>query len=207
MLRTAIASLLIVVCGWAGADWLTHGFAVWTDEGARRLEVALSPIAAPPVVVQGPGLPPTALPDVLDQGVTLVDFFYTRCQTVCLSLGSSMQQMQARLQNLERPGLRLLSISFDGAYDNSARLATYAQTLGADPAHWRFVHVPDAAQQAQLLARLGVVVIPNELGDFEHNAALLVFDAQARLVRIFDLAEEDLAFNYALHLARGPQRP
>ena len=42
-------------------------------------------------------------------------------------------------------------------------------------------------------------------GDFEHNAALLVFDRRSRMVRIFDLAEQQLAFNYARHLARGPR--
>src|SRR3990167_3793599 len=43
MLRTAVVSLLLALCGYAAADWLTHGFQVWTDEGARRLEGALRP--------------------------------------------------------------------------------------------------------------------------------------------------------------------
>ena len=57
-----------------------------------------------------------------------------------------------------------------------------------------------------LLRQLGVVVIPDGFGDYEHNAALLVFDAQGRMVRVFDLAEQDLALNYARHLARQAQR-
>jgi protein SCO1/2 len=32
---------------------------------------------------------------------------------------------------------------------------------------------------------------------------LLVLDAQGRLVRIFDLAEQQLALDYARHLAHG----
>ena len=210
LLRTALASALLLLGGWAAASWLTYGFQAWTDEGARRLEVALRPIPAPAVSVQGPGLA-SSLPALLgeDGGVTIVDFIYTHCETVCLTLGSSFQQLQAALQADQATGhapkVKLLSISFDGARDDPVALQAYAQGLRADPSLWRFVRLPDAAEQQTLLNKLGVVVIPDGRGDYEHNAALLVFDARARMVRIFDLAEQQLAFNYARHLARGPQ--
>lgn len=206
MWRTALLSALLVLGGWAAARWLTYDFQVWTDEGARRLEVALRPIEAPPVAIQGPAIN-ASLPALLTTGggITVVDFFYTHCETVCLSLGSSFQQLQAALQADRAKGaaspVRLLSISFDGARDDPATLTRYAQGLHADPALWRFVRVPDATQQATLLRRLGVVVVPDGRGDYEHNAALLVFDAQGRMVRIFDLAEQQLALDYARHLA------
>ena len=65
MLRTAVLSLLLALCGYAAADWLTHGFQVWTDEGARRLEVALRPVDAPRVAVDGPGVAAPDLPALL----------------------------------------------------------------------------------------------------------------------------------------------
>ena len=209
MLRTAVLSLLLALCGYAAADWLTHGFQVWTDEGARRLEVALQPVDAPRVAVDGPGVAAPDLPALLAQGggVTIADFIYTRCQTVCLSLGSSFQQLQAALQADraagQRANVRLLSISFDGAHDHPAALRAYAHGLQADPALWRFVRVPDAAQEQALLRRLGVVVVPDGRGDYEHNAALLVFDARGRMVRVFDVAEQQLTLDYARHLARS----
>ena len=209
MLRTAVLSLLLALCGYAAADWLTHGFQVWTDEGARRLEVALQPVDAPRVAVDGPGVAAPDLPALLAQGggVTIADFIYTRCQTVCLSLGSTFQQLQAALRAHAEAGhsanVRLLSISFDGARDHPAALRAYAQGLRADPALWRFVRVPDAAQEQALLRRLGVVVVPDGRGDYEHNAALLVFDARGRMVRVFDVAEQQLALDYARHLARS----
>jgi protein SCO1/2 len=209
MLRTAVLSLLLALCGYAAADWLTHGFQVWTDEGARRLEVALHPVDAPRVAVDGPGVAAPDLPALLAQGggVTIADFIYTRCQSVCLSLGSSFQQLQAALQADraagQRANVRLLSISFDGARDHPAALRAYAQGLRADPALWRFVRVPDAAQEQALLGHLGVVVVPDGRGDYEHNAALLVFDARGRMVRVFDIAEQQLALDYARHLARS----
>lgn len=204
MLRTAVLSLLLALCGYAAASWLTHGFQVWTDEGARRLEVALHPVDAPRVAVDGPGVAAPDLPALLAQGggVTIADFIYTRCQSVCLSLGSSFQQLQAALQ-ADRANVRLLSISFDGAHDHPAALRAYAQGLRADPALWRFVRVPDAAQEQALLRRLGVVVVPDGRGDYEHNSALLVFDARGRMVRVFDVAEQQLTLDYARHLARS----
>jgi len=204
MWRTALLSLLLLLGGWGVGSWLTHDFQVWTDEGARRLEVALQPVDAPRVAVDGPGVAAPDLPALLAQGggVTIADFIYTRCQSVCLSLGSSFQQLQAALQ-ADRANVRLLSISFDGAHDHPAALRAYAQGLRADPALWRFVRVPDAAQEQALLRRLGVVVVPDGRGDYEHNAALLVFDARGRMVRVFDVAEQQLALDYARHLARS----
>ena len=206
MLRTACAALLLVVASYGAAYWLTHDFQVWTAEGARRLEVALAPVALPPVQVEGPLLPAQPLPQWLAaQGqVTVLDFIYTRCETVCLSLGSVFQQMQASLQQTgPEEGVRLLSISFDGEHDTPERLAAYAKGLGADPALWQFARVPKPEESAALLRRMQVVVVPDERGEFEHNAALLVLDAQARLVRVFDIAERELALNYARHLAAG----
>ena len=209
MWRTAIVSVLLLLCGYSAAAWITRDFQVWTDEGARRLEVALQPVEAPRVAIEGPGVAAPDLPALLAQGrgVTIADFIYTRCQSVCLSLGSSFQQLQAALQADraagQRANVRLLSISFDGAHDHPAALRAYAQGLRADPALWRFVRVPDAAQEQALLRRLGVVVVPDGRGDYEHNAAFLVLDAQGRMVRVFDLAEQQLALDSARHLAKG----
>lgn len=208
MIRTAIACLAFAIGAYALAAWLTHDFQVWTAEGARRLEVALAPVPAPAIGVEGPGIAPgRRLPDVLADGrsVTIVDFFYTRCETVCLSLGSAFQQLQAALARDGQPApVRLLSISFDPR-DSTEDLRRYAQRLGAGPS-WQFVRGADAPETARLLADFQVTVVPRDR-DFEHNAALLVVDPRGRLVRIFDLAEQQLALDYARHLARGGAAP
>ena len=203
MRRTLIACLLLALGGYASANWLTHGFQVWTAEGARRLEVALDPVAAPAVPVEGPAVAPQPLPQLLADGrtVTIVDFFYTRCETICLSLGSTFQQLQASLQaDPHAADVKLLSIGFDPR-DSTEDLRAYAARLRADPQHWRFVRAADARQMAQLLAAFQVTVVPAGQGDFEHNAALLVVDPRGRLVRVFDIAQQQLALDYARHLA------
>ncbi len=203
MLRTALACVALALAGYASAAWLTHDFQAWTAEGARRLDVALAPVAAPPVPVEGPATPARPLPQLLGDGrsVTVVDFFYTRCETICLSLGSTFQQLQAALQAEATPsGVQLLSVSLDPR-DTSADLRAYAARMRADAKHWRFVRAADAARTQALLDAFQVVVVPDGRGDFEHNAALLVVDRRGRLVRIFDIAEQELALNYARHLA------
>ena len=208
MLKTAFASASLAAAAYACAAWLTHDFQVWTAEGARRLGVAVLPVATPAVQVQGRAGPLQPLRQMLADGqtVTIVDFVYTRCQTVCLALGSTYQQMQASLQSDRANGaaqgrVQLMSVSFDSQRDDQQALASYAARLNADAAIWRLVRVPEPKDLARLLTDFQVVVVDSGQGDFEHNAALLVVDTHGRLVRIFDYADHQLALDYSRYLA------
>ena len=208
MLKTAFASVFLVLVAYSCAAWLTHDFQVWTAEGARRLEVALLPVATPAIQVQASSGPPQSLRQMLADGqtVTLVDFIYTRCQTVCLALGSTYQQMQASLQSARVAGaaqsrVQLLSVSFDSQRDDQQALTDYAARMNADAAIWRLVRVPEPKDLERLLADFQVVVVASSQGDFEHNAALLVVDSHGRLVRIFDYVDHQLALDYSQYLA------
>ncbi len=171
MIRTALLCAGLALGGYASASWLTHDFQVWTAEGARRLEVALRPVDTPDVQVDGPGIARQPLDRLLADGrsVTVVDFVYTRCQTVCLSLGGVLQQMQAALgqddaANRTAP-VKLLSISFDGSHDDPEVLQRYAARLNADADLWRFVRMPDVRDTQRLLDAFQVVVVPDGRGD------------------------------------------
>jgi protein SCO1 len=201
MLRTAALTLGLALLGGWSASSLTEGFQVWTAEGARRLAVIERPIVAPHAALEGPGITGRDLREVLgDAGhVTIASFVYTRC-TVCSALGSSFQQLQRTIATNPLDGVQLLSISFDPNHDDAAQLQKYAQRWGTDPAHWRLATVPNGDDLQRLLRAFQVVVVPDGLGGFEHNAALLVIDQHARLVRIFDIDEGDDALVYARSL-------
>jgi protein SCO1/2 len=209
MIRTALASALFVLLSHTATQWLTHDYQVWTAEGARRLQVALRPVAAPPVVMDGPDIQGQTLDALLADGhsVTIVDFMYTRCVTVCAVLGGVFQQLQAAIRDEERaggmPALRLLSISFDPQHDNPAVMGAYSAGLRADPRIWRFVRVADPAHRQQVLDRYGVVVIADGLGGYEHNAALLVIGPDGRMLRVFDAEKPEVALAYARWLGDG----
>jgi protein SCO1 len=207
MLRTAVACVLLVLLSHTAAQWLTHDYQVWTAEGARRLEITLHPVAAPRVAMEGPGLAHQTLDALLTDGspVTIVDFMYTRCISVCAALGAVFQQMQSAIRDGDagagNPPLRLLSISFDPAHDDPAALRSYAAALRTDPRIWRFARVADVAQAQALLETYQVVVIPDGLGGYEHNAALLVVGPAGRLLRVFDDTEPEAALAFARSVA------
>ncbi len=208
MWRTASVTALAALAAFVVGSWLTLDFNVWTAEGARRLHVARAEVPAPSVALRGPEID-ASLPALVkhDGQVTIIDFVYTRCTTVCLALGSTFQQMQSTLAALPRPEstaaprVQLLSISFDPGHDTPAVLAGYGKSLNADPARWRFAAPINAEGLANLLGSFDVVVIPDGMGGFEHNAALLVVDSRGRLVRIFDYAEMEAALAYAQYLS------
>ncbi len=209
MIRTACVSVLFALLTVGAGRWLTHDFAVWTAEGARRWQVQQAPVFTPQVQLQTPlhGVQPLAT--LLGQGrhVTVLSFFYTRCPTICLALGNTLQQMQLALQQQPQAAVRLLSLSFDPAHDGPAALQAYSQQMRADPALWQFATPADATALRTLLTSLGVVVIPDGQGGFDHNAALLVINRQGQVVRIFDDTDHEAALAFATDLAeRGTAR-
>jgi protein SCO1 len=206
----AMSALLFHLLAMATGD-----FEHWTFESLRREQAARGRLHAPDVVLvdslgqawrpwnrQAPGQARPERGDVL-----IVDFVFTRCVTVCQSLGTAFQQLQAQLPaddsaRDDTPRIRLLSISFDPGHDSTAALRGYALRHRADPSRWA-VAVPAGLPETQALLRaLGVVVIPDGWGGYAHNASLHVIDASGRLAGIYDLDAwpEALANAHALAL-------
>lgn len=186
-MRTLVALLCVALAGSAALALTTDNLRAFTSEDARRREVSAAPVQLPALEVLG--IDGRLVPLSDPERVTLLDFFYTRCATVCRVLGSEFQQLQAgiRARGLQNR-VRLLSISFDPRHDTVAELAAYARHQYADAALWQFGVLADPADLPKLLGAFGIVVIPDGLGGFEHNAAIHVVDQQGRLVRIADLA-------------------
>lgn len=196
-MRTLLALLCVALACGSALVLTTDGLRAFTSEDARRLEVSEAPVQLPALEVLGTDGRPVSLSD--PDRVTLLDFVYTRCETVCRTLGSEFQQLQTeiRARGLQ-DRVRLLSISFDPEHDTPAELAAYARHQRADGAVWQFAALANAADLPKLLGNFGIVVIPDGLGGFEHNAAIHVVDQRGRLVRIMDLANPAAALTEAL---------
>lgn len=70
--------------------------------------------------------------------VSIVDFIFTRCDTVCPASSARMLELQERTGDLDtRVGL--VSFSVDPDYDTPAVLTKYGRDFHADPRRWRFV--------------------------------------------------------------------
>ncbi|RTL34533.1 MAG: SCO family protein [Rhodocyclaceae bacterium] len=196
-MRTLLAVLCVALAGGSALVLTTDGLRAFTSEDARRLEVSEAPVQLPVLEVLGTDGRLVSLSD--PDRVTLLDFVYTCCETVCRALGSEFRQLQTeiRARGLQ-DRVRLLSISFDPEHDTPAELAAYARHQRADGAVWQFAALANSAELPKLLGNFGIVVIPDGLGGFEHNAAIHVVDQRGRLVRIMDLANPAAALAEAL---------
>jgi len=196
MILTVIVMVLGMLALWEGTD----GFHAFTSEGARRYAVEN----------HSPQLPNITLRDQYDQTFSLSSmqgkyvlftFFYTRCEDLCPILETQFAKVVAEIpESLQGKDVEFLSISFDPAHDDALAMQDYAKMLHADGVNWRIVTVPDKSQLAALLKLCGVVVIPDNQGGFEHNAAIYSMDRQSRLTHIYNFQKPELVVRNILPL-------
>jgi protein SCO1 len=193
ILRTALASCLLLVFGGAVLTAATDGFHAFTTETARRLAVQRHPPIVPAVPLETQSGAQLNLADLRGKWL-LVDFVYTRCISWCLVQGGEFAQLQGQLaEPLAQGRLLLLSISFDPAHDTPAELAAYQQRFHSRGTGWLAARPRRAGDLPQLLHTFGVTVVPDTLGGFVHNTAIAVVDPQGRLVQILDMGNPEAA--------------
>lgn len=182
-LRTAFASIVLLLAGGATLAIATDGFHAFTSESARRLAVQRAPVLVPDVTLQDQTGATFDLADLRGRWL-LVDFIYTRCTTLCLTLGGDFAELQRLLGGpIAAGGVTLLSISFDPRHDTPARLAHYMHGHRGD--HWRTARPLDDGL-ARIERSFGLTVLPDGAGGYVHNAAIHLIDPRGRLVAIFD---------------------
>lgn len=173
---------------------MTDGFTVVTTEQARRQQVQRTRPSTPNIRLLDHAGREFLLGDWIRSGgrLVIVDFIYTHCEFICRSLGSEFQRLQSAI--VER-GLQdrvhLLSVSFDPERDRPDALARHAGHLQAMPEVWTFATVRDATELDGLLNFFGVTVIPDGLGGYQHNAALLWVSPTGRYYRVTDLESQE----------------
>ncbi len=184
--RTLLASLLILAAGVATLAAASDGFRAFTSASALRLDVARRPRPLPPAQLETAQGTRIAVSDLRGRWL-LVDFIYTRCTTWCLVQGGAFARLQRELAAPIAQGrVVLLSLSFDPEHDGPAQLDDYRRRMGGRADGW-IVARPTAASDLQALQRtFGVVVIPDGLGGYVHNAAFHVGDPEGRLVAVTD---------------------
>jgi len=164
---------------WLGVStlsWATNIFTVWTAEDARRITVLSDSSNLPNNLLLNHKEEKRTIIDDQKEFVVL-DFIYTRCPTVCNTLGVKFQQLQNQVINrgLDKH-VEILSISFDPNHDSPTALARYLALHKADDTVWSaLVPVSNSALE-ELKQRFGVVVINDEFGGFTHNAAIYVIE-------------------------------
>jgi protein SCO1/2 len=192
--RSVLAVLAILVIGSAVFYSVTRGFRALTADGARQIDLMEHPRAVAPLALidqRGKRFLLSSLPSGSAEW-TVATLAYTHCITICRTSGSGLATIQAALGRLGLSGkVQLLTLSFDPARDTPAVLARYAQGQGAQPGIWQFATVSDGRDLAALLNLFGIVVLPDGLGGYAHNAALFLIDGNGRIVRAYDVDRPD----------------
>ena len=124
----------------------------------------------------------------------LVSMFYTSCQFVCPMLIDALRDTEAKLAPEERTRLSVLLVSFDPAHDTVEVLRRTADQRQLDDKHWTLART-DAASVRKLAAVLRIQYRVLANGDFNHSTALILVDADGRVVaRTTQLGDADPAF-------------
>lgn len=184
-MRSAITIVALLITGFSTLWAATDGLQVLTAEGARRLIIEEKPKPLPDVLLRDQRGEAFSLQDFQGSNV-LVEFIYTRCVTLCTSLGETFEQVSNTFPaNAMGSNINLVSISFDPR-DSTDDLKEYAERFNAIPHHWRIAKVENSHELRLLLDTFGITVIPDEWGNFEHNAAVHFVNRQGYLDKIVD---------------------
>lgn len=184
-MRSAIIIVVLLTAGFSILWAATDGLQVLTAEGARRLTIEAEPKPLPTALLRDQRGEVFSLQDFEGKNL-LVEFIYTRCVTLCTSLGETFEQVSEQLPE-EALGnkVHMFSISFDPR-DSVQDLKEYAERFDAIPNHWSIARVEKPEQLADLLETFGIIVIPDKWNNFEHNAAVHFVNRDGYLDKIVD---------------------
>ena len=125
------------------------------------------------------------LADVQGQ-ILVVDFFFTRCATICPLMTKNLQRIHDRL-GPDAP-VQLMSHSVTPVADSVSVLASYADKHGADPDLWWFL--TGEKSEIYTLARKSYFSCLDEgdggFQDFVHTENIVLVDDQGRLRGFYD---------------------
>ena len=140
--------------------------------------------------------------------ITLVDFFFTDCPTICPMMSAQMARLQDKFQK-ENPDLpvRFLSFSVKPEADTPQKLKAYSQKIGADLTRWNFLtgkasDIYDLAQYGFLLT-----AFPSDTaqGGIFHTDKVTLLDKTMRMRGYYDgtsTLSMDQLFTDAIQLSK-----
>ncbi|MBM3878245.1 MAG: electron transporter SenC [Verrucomicrobia bacterium] len=131
-------------------------------------------------------------------------FIYTRCPYPTFCPRQSRQFVQVCRILAQQAGApdnwRLLSITFDPAFDTPARLQQYGRGYGQDPSRWSFL-TGELIDIDAITEQFGMFFGRDGQG-FSHNVRTVVVDATGRIQRIF-VGNDWTAEEVAAELVKG----
>ena len=191
--QTIISCILVLVFGLSLFYIGTDGFTAYTAESARVTKLIEDQPEFPDVTFEDSEGRTYSI-DEFEGKYVFITFIYTGCTTICIKLEENMAQVYDQIPD-EYIGkdIVFLSISFDPARDDPATLDKYKDLFKSDGETWRMARIPDKKELNSLLEKFGVIVIPDENGNFAHNSAFYLVDRQGALSDVMDFTKVDEA--------------
>lgn len=113
--------------------------------------------------------------------VTIVDFFFTSCPSICPLMSTEMERINDMFR--EEPKIQILSISIDPEFDTPKMLKEYADKYNAEAGKWDFLTGGKA--ETYQLAKCGFILptldgfgVPD---DFAHSDKFVLVDELGRI--------------------------
>ena len=125
--------------------------------------------------------------------VYLVEFFYSRCPTICPVMNSNMKHIE---ETINDQNFGIISISIDPTNDTSEVLKNHARMLGTKSPNWHFltgnrdyidhladqfnIYVGDKEDQSESLNHSGMIALVDQEGNLrsrfdENNSPILYY--------------------------------
>ena len=111
----------------------------------------------------------------------VVSMFYTSCQYICPLIVDSGKAIEHQLSPAERGRIGIVMISMDPARDTPAALRKVFDKRGLDAGGWLLAS-PPAEEVRAVAGLLGIRYRPLADGGFNHTSALILVDAEGRIV-------------------------
>ena len=111
----------------------------------------------------------------------LVSMFYTSCQYICPLIVDSGKALEHALTPAQRDRLGIVLISMDPARDEPAALSAVAAQRKLDPDRWLLAS-PREGDVRSVAGVLGIRYRELADGEFNHTSALVLLDAEGRIV-------------------------
>lgn len=158
--------------------------AVVTDVSVERPDVNL-PLPSFAVVDQT-GAAYTS--ETMAGHVTIVDFVFTSCPSICPALTTKMATLLGRTDE----DVRLLSISVDPENDTPARLTEFLAKHGKPSPRWSLVTGDPTVVEKTVIQGFKIRVTRNQAGSLSHGEHFVVVDKQLRIRGYFEASPSGL---------------
>ncbi|TRM11870.1 SCO family protein [Lentibacillus cibarius] len=204
--HNTIAVVVVIVFGFVLFYFGTDGFRAFTAESARTYDILQNKPKFPSVTLEDSKSRTYTFDEFADGRYVFVTFMYTSCTSVCPELEMNMLQVYEQIpEKYIGEDIVFLSISFDPERDDPKTLTKYRGYFNSDGETWRMARINDREELDSLLDELGVVVIPNDSGDFTHNSAFYLIGRSGHLQEVMDYTLIDEAVTKVNSILSGQE--